>query len=475
MPKLAYHGKVTWFYSLKSKQKPTFSKILHHPEVKKWSSGGKSVEEEASAEEASAEASKEAGEKRKPEHMFRDMKIILQLDLLPVLQEFKKLNIKVMDKDPKRFADAVKNLRQIAKKYTRVFEDIEYLQEKREEKEDAGWTVLRQEVGRVVGRVKLRNPIASVEFKWIEELDREVHKYYITYHVIRMLEKQYPSGIIPIVAANEINSGVKELSADLTSSLKLEKGPKMISSGGSSHGQKEFYPVAYRQTDAAKLAYQDYFVVKSSGDIRKSSELEKDQQDPNLGVVPWDKNASEAADVSYRPIVVHEFKIGEQLIWIGSVHTSPFGDEFHREKVFSEIEKPLKALIDEAKIRNIPLMVGGDFYLTAEAAVEGSIRGRDYQKGEGSSAEDYIPVHTQSQRESGRKSVKRKAPSQMGLSNFKKSKSTPYETYLGYTLDEAKEKFAKNNNGNWATTRLHYPVKEIDFIRNIGNIGKYQK
>jgi len=58
---------------------------------------------------------------------------------------------------------------------------------------------------------------------------------------------------------------------------------------------------------------------------------------------------------------------GKRRAIIGIVHTTPSGKEFYRPKVFEQLNVPLDLFSD----KTVPISVGGDYYLTAEAAIYG--------------------------------------------------------------------------------------------------------
>jgi endonuclease/exonuclease/phosphatase family metal-dependent hydrolase len=78
----------------------------------------------------------------------------------------------------------------------------------------------------------------------------------------------------------------------------------------------------------------------------------------------WNK-----AQSRYRPIICYELEVKtdnghvQQAVRIGVVHTTPSGNEAVRVGVYDQIDKPLRHLARSP----VPLVVGGDFYLTAEA------------------------------------------------------------------------------------------------------------
>jgi hypothetical protein len=125
--------------------------------------------------------------------------------------------------------------------------------------------------------------------------------------------------------------------------------------------QVEYYPIILK--DGIQLENQ--YIVNQEG--LQKIEHQESTKEPTIR---WNKNGNPK---TYRPIVVYEIKKLGQLMWIGVVHTTPesdekkSGSEFNRVTIFDEIKDSLSTLKSEAEKLNIPLIIGGDYYLTAEA------------------------------------------------------------------------------------------------------------
>lgn len=147
-------------------------------------------------------------------------------------------------------------------------------------------------------------------------------------------------------------------------SLGIELGPLMESRKGShgQAGQKEYYPLIYRKT---KITVEKILYAQNG------QRHEWDKEEKHQKTIPWDKKGGEEEKFkTFRPIIAYQVTKNCQGYLIGVVHTSPAGEEFERKAVYAEIENDIKTLKKYADENNLLLIIGGDFYLTAEAVVK---------------------------------------------------------------------------------------------------------
>ncbi|HEY0986323.1 MAG TPA: DUF4157 domain-containing protein [Kofleriaceae bacterium] len=193
----------------------------------------------------------------------------------------------------------------------------------------------------------------------LRRLPSALHAHNIVTHVGEMFDKN--KDWLDVVTLHEVN----DIAAlDKRSEHVVHHGPQLISSG--ENGQREFYPLLVRKD--ANIAVLDVYIVLTDGTMQKT---EHDQ------LYHWDKQRKRQADKVFRPIVVYEIQKGGkdgQIYWVAVVHTTPESNsgisEFNRNKIFAEIAAGLATLRHQADRRKIPLIIGGDYYLTAEAAVK---------------------------------------------------------------------------------------------------------
>lgn len=207
-------------------------------------------------------------------------------------------------------------------------------------------------------------------------LDKELNKYGIVSHLISLLNSDRTQ--LDFMLLNEMNRGINsftdEVSAATKNKYKVARGPQMAAmnkKGAAS--QREYYPLVYDQQKFVHKGARIFF-------IKEGRTFFRDSGDDTL--VPWMKpeKKKKAVDIQtdtfldFRPIVVHRLKRvgdltpeGENEIWLAAVHTTPYGSEFNREKIFEELEGPLKFLKQKAKEAKAELIIGGDFYIAAEA------------------------------------------------------------------------------------------------------------
>ncbi len=184
----------------------------------------------------------------------------------------------------------------------------------------------------------------------VGQLERTVHRILVTKHLVLMFEN---NPWLDAVLLHEVNQGIDLLKKHLEQQgLKCTAGPH-LRSGTGSHVQHEYYAMVTRATDVIGIR-DSWFLANDGG----SAEGLEDKQN-----VIWSKKED-----LYRPVVGYDVAVLRPtpgLVSLGVVHTSPYGKEFYRKKVFAQLEIPLQKL----SCSSIPVIVGGDFYLTAEAAV----------------------------------------------------------------------------------------------------------
>lgn len=192
------------------------------------------------------------------------------------------------------------------------------------------------------------------------KLPSALHADNIVMHVGEMFDKN--EDWLDIVTLHEVNDTAPLDKAK--GSYDIYHGPEMESSGET--GQREFYPLLVRKDAGIELV--KVYVVHTNGTME---ETEHDKP------YNWNKHKSKQKDKVYRPMVIYELRKGGkkgQIYWVAVVHTTPESDsgisEFNRNKIFGEVEAGLATLRQGADKRGIPLIVGGDYYLTAEAVVK---------------------------------------------------------------------------------------------------------
>ncbi|MHA7629346.1 endonuclease/exonuclease/phosphatase family protein [Corallococcus sp. M7] len=188
---------------------------------------------------------------------------------------------------------------------------------------------------------------------------------------------------LDVVVLQEVNK--EELLAPLTGGLLVTKGPQMVNvnhlenrmgrtlvEGGVDviAAQYEYYPIVMRagqqRVTVADVQAYDGRKLLPPGDIQWTKPLEVRSG--------W-TNTSEAYQVNvsalnvwlppYRPIIVYTLHVGEVVVRLGVVHTSPSGKKLGRQGEFKQIKDFLEHVMkpDEAWI------LAGDFYLDEESSV----------------------------------------------------------------------------------------------------------
>ena len=189
----------------------------------------------------------------------------------------------------------------------------------------------------------------------INELGRALHSFNIATHIEEMFKN---NEWLDLLALQEVND--PSLLKQTATGYDLYSGPHLVSGG--ENPQQEFYPLLVRK--GSNIRVESVFVVITSGLM---TPVGHDQTEY------WDKEGG-----IYRPIVVYQIRKGDEKgpTWIAIVHTTPEPDtkgevaEFNRRAIFKEVEAGLKTLEGLADQRGIPLIIGGDYYLTSEALVK---------------------------------------------------------------------------------------------------------
>ncbi len=228
-------------------------------------------------------------------------------------------------------------------------------------------------------KAQMRSQLNRTE---IEEVARALHTRNIALQVEQMFSN---NSWLDIVILQEVNN--PKLLEDPGSSYDMITGPEM--SSGGKNPQKEYYPILLRK--GSGFAVTDSFYMDTAGRKIPLGEAEKEDgkqgnEEPTTEKgkqqeVKWDKSQG-----IYRPIIVYELQRTvkesgkKETVWVGVVHTTPETDsgiaEFNRVNIFNEIKAGLQQLSNMSAAKGIPLIVGGDYYLTAEALVMEETRKR---------------------------------------------------------------------------------------------------
>lgn len=290
----------------------------------------------------------------------------------------------------------------------------------------------------------------------IYRLGRALHSFNIKIHVNEMFKR---NPWLETLTLQEVND--PELLLD-SEQYDIHLGPELLSGGKTP--QHEFYPLLTRKD--AHILVDQTFIVKTDGSLEEVAE-----RDP----VDWNKETGE-----YRPIVVYQIRKGTKTdpIWIGVVHTTPEADtsgqvaEFNRRKIYAEIEAGLRSVRKAADRRGIPLVIGGDYYLTAEAVVkdQGSDRvseGKSEQTDEGTR-----------KRMGEMKNILEYQRDQLRSEEDKKQVPKPQPQYFGFDeIQEQSEKIRENEKYSDLESVLNERIKFLtegsrneQLLRNVGDL-----
>jgi hypothetical protein len=190
----------------------------------------------------------------------------------------------------------------------------------------------------------------------LETFRKALHSHNIVVHVREMFEKN--KDWLDVIILQEINDPAL-LERD-ESNYTVHRGPHMKSAG--KNGQNEYYPLLMRNDSGGSVVAS--YVVSTDGELQAVS---SDQ------LYRWNKK-----NAIYRPIMVYHIRketpSGTQDYLIGVVHTTPEPDgglaEFNRQIIYDEVKEGLGVLKRRAEELGLPLIIGGDYYLSAEAVVK---------------------------------------------------------------------------------------------------------
>lgn len=182
-----------------------------------------------------------------------------------------------------------------------------------------------------------------------------LHSHNIAIHIDEMFAQN--DDWLDVVILQEINNPalLDERHADYT----IHRGAHLQSTG--KHGQNEYYPLLIRK--GSGVTVEQEYLVTTDGTLEEVSDDE---------LYKWQKKKS-----VYRPIMAYlvnkQTESGTQQYLIGVVHTTPEVDggfaEFNRRAIYDEVTRGLAVLKQWAEDEGLPLIVGGDYYLSAEAVV----------------------------------------------------------------------------------------------------------
>jgi hypothetical protein len=221
-------------------------------------------------------------------------------------------------------------------------------------------------------------------------LDKELNKFGIVSHIIYLLNN--PNAELDFMLLNEMNQGINSFSHEVATATnnkyQVVSGPQMAArTQENKPSQREYYPLVYntKKFDYVRLFYvglkKNKVFTESRETIdwmkpeKKKKQAEKEISDSTV------KTSSSDSYFDYRPIVVHIIRRKEEKtddsmqeenpeIWLAVVHTTPYGSEFDRKKIYEELQQPLAYLKKEATSKKARLIIGGDFYIAAESVVK---------------------------------------------------------------------------------------------------------
>ncbi len=192
----------------------------------------------------------------------------------------------------------------------------------------------------------------------VVDLDKMVHRVLVANLIVVMFRK---NDWLHAILLQEVNKGVDVLEQFLRrKGLECIRGFKLESKSGQG-SQTEYYPIVLRSFGYVRNVDAYAGVYNDKGSIYHTSDK---GTPPSL---TWNKSES-----LYRPILCYDLTVGyfweqPRPVRLGIVHTSPAGSEFSRGEVYAQVEAPLHLLAGGST----PTIVGGDFYLTAEAVTLG--------------------------------------------------------------------------------------------------------
>ncbi|OQP47991.1 hypothetical protein [Niastella populi] len=203
-------------------------------------------------------------------------------------------------------------------------------------------------------------------------LDKELNKYAIVAYLTSALNDNRLN--LDFMLLNEMNRGINSFTTEVRSGThkkyEVASGPQMaaIKQDGAP-SQREYYPLVYN-TEKFRLPGQPAFYVGVKNEKLTIGEASGEE-------LKWRKPENKKGNedfLDYRPIIVHRLVPKEvqdesekNQIWLAAVHTTPYGTEFERKKIYRQLEDPLKYLQKKANESGATLIIGGDFYIAAEA------------------------------------------------------------------------------------------------------------
>ncbi len=186
----------------------------------------------------------------------------------------------------------------------------------------------------------------------IVTLDQCLHRVLIAVHVAYMFAS---NPWLDVVLLQEVNQGIDDLTSFLDrEGLVCVRGFRFKSTSGKG-SQIEYYPIVYRKEKGRVVGVDSLWAIYNDSGLVDTRNMEAE--------LTWNKSEN-----VFRPVVGYDVWVrtstgDKRFVRLGNVHTSPAGSEFSRPDVFAQIEGPLSIL----STSSIPVVVGGDFYLTAEA------------------------------------------------------------------------------------------------------------
>lgn len=219
----------------------------------------------------------------------------------------------------------------------------------------------------------------------LANLDQSLNTHLIVAHINQVMAKN--PWLDAFILQEVRPEGLKVLQEQLDKSLRITFGPCMAGVA-TKLNQREYYPVVTRTSTISKVTgfaiacvkdqWTDPKMPKSS---KAKSDLWKLEEDDDLEVEVYrgtdnDEDSLDTINILwskackvYRPVVVYELTTKEGAVTIGNVHTSPGeGDnEWWRYHEYDQLDFAF-----DAGGKDGFWLMGGDYYLSAEARVRQS-------------------------------------------------------------------------------------------------------